>query len=446
MKAVKTNATTVTFEQRILGKKHGCDIYIVAPTDIPLSAALGSELEFFHNNLTFKHSYSSSQFLLPLLKSQYHLLDEKSNYRDNTSLFAFHFNRSISKSASKTAESALTHPEDSDKEVNDFISLTNEIKGKFRMVVPTRAENLNYFEQVDNYLSWKIEQAYLKLASKLPKHAKHTPARKKLMRHAKLEQAYRIEKNYNSKGTQNNPNRLSNKMRLLKMIIQNPVVIGEKLYTNGKHTTYTIKAIVTAIMMFFILIIMRELQNTSDQLGTVFFLIVCTMYGAREIIREEFLYHVWNLYDRRRAKWTFVLKDNFTKKIIGRRNIYLDFSTPSWQKGLPDYVQAELKSNIQEQVVHIGTRSTFEVDNFNPNYNHSQEQINIDLRDFLFLTNGRTRKIYSQSNGRIHEKPVENRVAVTVVVAFKNRLDGEIKHKKMKVILNNKEIVNIEQS
>ncbi|WP_199438613.1 hypothetical protein [Vibrio owensii] len=446
MKAVKTNATTVTFEQRIYGPKHGCDIYVIAPTDIPLNAAFGSELEFFHNSLTFKHSYSSSQFLLPLLKSQYHLLDEQDNFRNNTSLFAFHFNRSISKTASKIIEVAKVDPELITKEVDDFISLTNEIKGKFRMVTPAQEANFTYFQQVDNYLSWKTEQAYLKLANKLPKHASHTPTRKKLMRHAKLEQSYRIEKNYNSKGTQSNPNRLSNKMRLLKRIIEAPVVIGERLYTNGKHTAYTIKALTTAFMMFFVLLIMRELQDTSEQLGMLFIVSLCAVYGAREIVREEFLSHIWSLYDRRRAKWTFVMSDNFTRKIIGRRNIYLDFSSPSKQKRLPDYVRSELKTTGQVQVLHLGTRSTFEKGNFNPNYNHSQEQINMDLRDLFFLTNGSARKIYTQSNGRILEKPTETRVALAVVVAYKNTTEGDIKHQKYKVVINSKEIVTIEKA
>lgn len=448
MRAIKSGDSTITLEQTIYDRRHGCDIHLFIPTDIPLDALLGPEEYFFLNNMTFNHSYSSSQFLLPLLKSQYHLLNEESNYRSNTSLFAFHFTKSVKKERNTitTACKDKLENDEIEKMVNDFISLTNEITAKFRIVTPKNETNKAFFAQVDNYISWYVEQAYLTTGHKVPRTNELKECRLKLMRHAKLERKHREEKNYNAKATHDSPSRLTNKMRLLRKLIEHSVIINENLTTNGKRIAIKFRAGITAVLMFFVLIMMNHLRGTVEQFSFLFIFSVCSIYGLREVFKEEVMSTIWRWYNRKRAKWTFTLTDNFTKKLIGKRHIYLDYGS---LKTVPKHAlecKSRNKTTQEDKILHIKTRTTFEEGNFNPSFHQSQEQINIDLSPLLSLAKGKAPKYYIVENSQILEKSAERRIRLSMIVAHKNSREGNLTYNEYEIIINRRGIISVKKN
>ncbi|MGR5448732.1 hypothetical protein ACP3V3_02865 [Vibrio sp. PNB22_3_1] len=445
MRVTKLNEQKISLEQTLYDARNGADVYIITPTNKPLENAIGEESDFFLNHLNFRLTYSISQFLLPLLKTRYHLLQEKKNYQSNLSLFAYNFIKSISREVNLISEE-LSKKElmDCASNIHDFVSLTNEVLSKFRCSKPQKPANTSYYEKTDNYLSWRVEQAYLKLAHVLLDIKDATDIKTKLIRHSKLEREYRNENNLNSSGTANNTTRLFNKMRLFRRTLEQPIVVHEDLITlGGKRSQYTLKAGITAVVMFGLLTILNELQTNFEHLGSMLLLVICVLYGAREVLREELLMRLWRWYYRNRPKWMYSLRDNYTKRNVGFRKIYLDYLPVRLQKNLPKQVMRLLRPNQQEQVIHLRVRSYFNKGNFNPAFQQSEEQIVIDLEPILKLIPSRNATVYEATSDTIKQESIERRVTIHLVIAYRPTKRGDVKYQQIKINANSKQIISV---
>lgn len=204
------------------------DIYIFVPGELGLNSDIISESEYYYTSITQKRSYYSTEVLLPLVHSRLAKRGRLSNrqYRVSLSLFAYQYVIALDK-----AVAALNkHENDSvtAEEVDEVIELTLDILKRLRRSIPYEENLKRYYVNIDNYLSWYTEQRFLSLVAHLPREGDYSTIKDRLITLCEKEQAHRKLNNYNSTSVVDDVTRLSNKMRLLRRLIEHPIVLREK--------------------------------------------------------------------------------------------------------------------------------------------------------------------------------------------------------------------------
>ena len=145
------------------------DLYFSLPDEMGISPKTLAEEHYFHNSIQSHSAYYSDQLHLPLVRSRFisQQKGEQSDYRLNLNLFSYQIRIALDtdiKQAIKLKESKDFYPQ--------AIMLAEQISGllkKLRRYTPPDQKLRAYFENADNYLSWQVEQSFLKLLSRAPK-------------------------------------------------------------------------------------------------------------------------------------------------------------------------------------------------------------------------------------------------------------------------------------
>ncbi|MCA2492463.1 hypothetical protein LAZ38_28150, partial [Vibrio alginolyticus] len=197
-------------------------------------------------------------------------------YRVSLSLFAYQYVIALDKAvASLNKHESNSVTED---EVDEVIELTLEILKRLRRSIPYEENLKRYYVNIDNYLSWYTEQKFLSLVAHLPREGDYSTIKQRLITLCEKEQAHRKLNKYNSPRVVEDVTRLSNKMRLLRRLIEHPIVLREQTISMGNNIKRAIKGIATGLVM---VVVTSTVILARDYLGEI---------SASFIIAMSFIY------------------------------------------------------------------------------------------------------------------------------------------------------------
>ena len=421
------------------------DLYISIPEDMGISSSTLSEENFFYSSIEFTSAYYSENLHLPLVRSRFisQQKGDQSDYRSNINLFSYQLRVALETDINQTLK--IT---DSDEFYERSIEIANQTESllkKLRRYTPPDKKLSSYFENIDNFLSWKTEQSFLKLLSKCPKSSDYTEHKNQLLELCKNESAYRIEKKYNSKVTLEDPNRITNKMQLLQRLGEYGVVFSKKTRHLNVNLKRLVRGTITAVIMTFVMYIVLSARTAFTEVTIVLIVFLGFIYGIRETFKDELTSAIWRIIQRGRPKWRHVFSNSSNKKRVSFQTVWLEYIK---NKELPEEVDKLFQKRRQQNklaahLLHFRCDSKVIVKEFMPGYKEIQNQIIFNLTPFVrYLRKGEGR-LYNLEGNKVSSEGVEKRYQLNMVLIQKNNNDQH--HvQRIKITMNRSKIINIE--
>ncbi len=423
------------------------DLYFSLPVEMGIGPRTLSEDSYFHSSIKGRRAYYTSGLHLPLVQTRFasrmkRLPDE---YRVYLNLFAYQFVSALDidiREAMKEKEDITFYPA--------LLALGEQTKGllrKFRRNAPSDEKLLPYFANADNYLSWHSEQSLLKALSNRPKNSEFNDAVKELLAICREENQHRSDNNYNSKASLSDPNRIANKMRLLKRLIEHGVIFREKTKELGKLTKKIVTGVATSLIMMIVLTLVIKAQGALSSITSIMVLVLAGIYGLREVFKEDFKNALWRLIRKGKPKWSRTILDSSNKTPIAKQKIWLDYIK---RKHLPADV-AEMLSRRHTQnkqvseLLHYRLETKVANKGFQAGYQAVQESIHFNLRPFSRYLEKGTGQVFSEERGRISKEAIERRYQINIVVGLTENREPTL-YTRYKVTLSRSGIVDIEQA
>ncbi|MBL1416900.1 MAG: hypothetical protein COB27_008500, partial [Moritella sp.] len=222
------------------------DVYFLLPNEMGINPQTLTEEDYFHRGIQGKRAYYSEGLHLPLVQSRFASRMKRSpdEYRVNLNLFAYQFAKAFEKDIQNIQQQI--EPQLFYLALIELIEVAKSIIKKFRRNAPSDEKLRAYFNNVDNYLSWFSEQCCYKALSKRKKSSDFLDERAEVIGFCRGEAKYRLEHGYNSANTVLDPNRIANKMRLLRRLIEHGVIFKEETQQLGKHQKKIVKGTATS--------------------------------------------------------------------------------------------------------------------------------------------------------------------------------------------------------
>jgi len=419
------------------------DVFLFVPGEVELSSHVLSESEFYYNCISQKRTYFSDKILLPLVHSRLaqrgHL--SSTQYRVSLSLFAYQYVTALDKAINDLSKHGESITED---EVDSVIELSIAILRRLRRSIPYEENLKRYYANIDNYLSWYTEQSFLRLIAELPRNEDYVTLKNRLITLAEKEEAHRTLNHYNSKKASDNTNRLANKMRLLRRLIEHPVVLKQKSISLGKNIRRAVKGIATGLVMVFVTIIAITARGYLGEITASFIIAMSLLYAVREIFKDDLREVLWRWFRKGKAKWKQRYFDPTTKKQVGQKMEWLDYKTLSL---LPDKIKMIRKKRMvqrEEQIIHYRSETEMSTSRFLSGYEETRETIHIDFRTLTRLFDRHSSIIYLLNNAQVSKEKVEKRHLLNLIIKEDNRIDPPTYYR-WKIVLNRSKIVDIEK-
>ncbi len=423
------------------------DLYFFLPTEMGINPQSLDEEEYYHSAVVGRRSYYSAGLHLPLVQGRFISQNKRTveEFRLYLNLFAYQFAVAIetdSKELAQIDDAAQFYA--SLKELSEIVS---QLLKKFRRNEPSEPKWKHYFENSDNYLSWFCEQQLLKLMSRAPRSSDYSDIIEEVLGLCRSERHYRESKDYNSSQTKDDPNRISNKMLLLRRLIQQGVVLKEEFKPLGTGLKKLTTGIATGLVMLVVSALIIKAQGVFSGLTLSLLLTLAVIYGFREIFKEDISNALWKVLQRGRPRWGRILRDTTTQAVIGRQLVWIDFMK---RKELPNEVveilnQRHSQNKVDADILHYGIQSKISQKGFLAGYSTIQEQVNFSFVPFVrYLERGKA-KIYKESEGKISNDSVERRYQVYLVLRL---IEGRNKPQfaRYKIIMNRSSIIEINES
>ncbi|MFT6780046.1 MAG: hypothetical protein ACJAV1_003992, partial [Paraglaciecola sp.] len=387
----------------------------------------------------------SDQLHLPLVRSRFisQQKGEQSDYRLNLNLFSYQIRIALDTDIKQTIKL---------KESMDFypqaILLAEQISGllkKLRRYTPPDKKLRAFFENADNYLSWQVEQSFLKLLSRAPKSSDFTSERNFLFALCRSENQYREESQYNSQITLGDPNRITNKMQLLQRLIEYGVVFQKEVKNLNTNLNRIVRGTVTAIIMAFVMVLVLNARSNYTEVTIALVAMLGIIYGLREIFKEDITRIIWRRIQKGLPKWKIIYSHSVNKSRMASQTIWLEYIR---NKDLPKQVDKLFQTRRQQnkqaaQLLHFRSDNKVNVKGFLPGYDEIQQRIYFNLTPFIrFLKKGEGR-LYSLEGNRITKQAVERRYQINVVLMHTDKQQQQQKQR-FKITLNRSNIINIE--
>ncbi len=411
------------------------DIYFFVPGELGLNADIISESEFYYTSITQQRSYYSKEILLPLVHSRLAKRGRLSNqqYRVSLSLFAYQYVIALDKavaSLNKLESNAAT-----EDEVDEVIELAIAILKRLRRGIPFEENLKRYYVNIDNYLSWYTEQKFLSLVAHLPREGDYSTIKKRLITLCEKEQAHRKLNKYNSSQSRTDEvTRLSNKMRLLRRLIEHPVVLREQTVSMGKNVKRAIKGIATGLVMVVVTSTVILARDYLGEISASFIIAMSFIYALREIFKDDLRDAMWRWIRKGKPKWRKKYIDPTTKKVVGKKLEWLDYRTLS---SLPDKIQQIRKKRVvqrEEKILHYQEKTEMATSMFLSGYEQTRQTLNISLRPIIRLMDKGSNRVYHLNEGQVTKESVEKRHLINVIVKEDNHTDEPVYYR-WKVVL-----------
>ncbi|MGS0727253.1 hypothetical protein ACVBKF_13735, partial [Shewanella sp. 0m-11] len=384
---------------------------------------------------------------LPLVQSRFASQKKRTveEFRLYLNLFAYQFAVAI-----ETDSKELAQTEDFEKFYSSLDELSEQVTSllkRFRRNEPSDEKWKSYFENADNYLSWLCEQRLLKLLAHAPRTSDFNEINDRVVALCRAEALYRQERSYNSSQTVKDPNRIANKMLLLRRLIQQGVVLKEDLKTLGVGLKKMTTGIATGMVMLVVSALIIKAQGFFSGLTIALVLTLAVIYGFREIFKDDIRNAMWRAIQKGRPRWSRLLSDTTSKSIVARQLVWLEFMR---KKELPDMVsqiltQRHSQNKIDAEILHYGIHTRVSQKDFLAGYSTIQEQVNFSFAPFARnLERGKDR-IYKEQDGKISNESVERRYQVNLILALR---DGKQvpQYARYKITMNRSAIIEITES
>jgi hypothetical protein len=421
------------------------DLYFSLPVEMGISPKTLTEEQYFHSSIKSHSAYYSDQLHLPLVRSRFisQKKGQQSDYRLNLNLFSYQIRTALDTDIKQTItlkESAEFYPQ--------AIVLAEQIIGllkKLRRYTPPDKKLSPFFENADNYLSWHVEQSFLKVLSRGPKSSDFNTERNFLFTLCRSENEYRAANQYNSQTTLADPNRITNKMRLLERLIEYGVVLKKEVKNLNTNLKRLVRGTVTAIIMAFVMVLVLNARANFTEVTIALVGMLGVIYGLREIFKDDITRIIWRSIQRGLPKWKNIYSNTVNKSRIASQTIWLEYIR---NKDLPKQVDKLFQTRRQQnkqaaQLLHFRSDTRVNAKSFLPGYNEIQQRIYFNLTPFIrFLKKGEGR-LYSLDGNKITKQAVERRYQINVVLMQTDKQHLQ-QVQRFKITLNRSTIINIE--
>ncbi|MDO6525984.1 hypothetical protein Q4519_09860 [Motilimonas sp. 1_MG-2023] len=432
------------------GEQRRLDLYFSLPKEMGINSNTLSETEYFNSAITGQRAYFTQGLHLPLLHTRFASRMKRSpdEYRVNLNLFAYQYLVALDTDIAEALileDSEYTHAFYDAALVLASNSLT--ILKKLRRNAPNDVKLNAIFENVDNYLSWYTEQSLLKMLAQKPRQSDYSQQRNELLQFCEQENKYRLSLNYNSTSTLNDPNRISNKMRLLRRLIEHGVVFREQTTALGSITRKVVTGVATALVMTVVLTLIIKTQGALSGITSVMILVLSVIYGVREVFKDDFKNMLWRWIRRGKPKWLRTLKDTVNQTEMAKQKIWLDYIR---SRKLPKQAQELLaRRHTQNQqsaeLLHYRLETRVANSEFQPGYESLEETIIFSLRPLArYLERGQG-KLFELNGEKIQKTAIERRYQINVIIAL-NQGFAEEEFERYKITLNRSGIIDVEHA
>jgi len=425
-------------------KKSTVDLYFFVPGELSLTANVQKESEFYYEAIAQKRAYYSDKTLLPLVHSRLAKRGRLSStqYRVSLSLFAYQYVIALDKAVSQLNK----HNKESVtiEEVDEVIHLALDILKKLRRGIPYEESLKRYYANVDNYLSWYTGQRFMSLVAHMPRDGEYKSIKESLLAIVEKEAAHRKLNDYNSERVRDDVTRLSNKMRLLRRLIEHPVVLQEKTQSLGSNMKRVVKGSATGFVMVFVTITAILARDYWGEITVSFIVLMSFVYALREIFKDDLRDVMWRWLRKGRPKWRKLYLDPTTKKAVGQKLEWLDYKQLD---KLPDRIKLIRKKRVvqrEENILHYRSEVEMSTSKFMSGYEETRESLLISMRPLMRLMDKGSNKVYMLNNGQVSRESVEKRHLINLI-AKENDHNGEINYYRWKIVLNRSKIVAIEE-
>lgn len=420
------------------------DLYFSLPVEMGISPSTLSEESYFYSNIKNHCAYYSSQLHLPLVRSRFisQKKGEQTDYRLNLNLYSYQIRLALEADIKQTL--TLKAAEEFFPQAIEVADQIQLLLKKLRRYSPPDKKLSSFFENADNYLSWHVEQSLLKLLSKGPKSTDFSAEREALLNFCRTENQYRIDKKYNSKVTLEDPNRITNKMRLLQRLIEYGVVFKKDTHYLNMNLKRLVRGGVTAVIMAFVMMLVLNARSSFSEITVFLIALLGVIYGLREIFKDDLTSLIWRMIQKGRPKWLNIFSHSVNNKRVMFQTLWLEYMQVS---DLPDDVdelfQRRRQQNKQDAcLLHFRSDSKVNVKEFLPGYDEIQQQILFNLTPFIRYLKKGAGRLYSLDGQKISQEVVERRYQINVVLVHtKNDLKSLQRYK---ITLNRSKIVIIE--
>ncbi|MGY0638815.1 MAG: hypothetical protein ACW7DW_17920 [Paraglaciecola chathamensis] len=421
------------------------DLYFSIPEEMGINAKTLSEEQYFHHSIQCQSAYYSDQLHVPLVRSRFisQKKGEQSDYRLNLNLYSYQIHTALDTDIKQTIK--LKDPKAFYPHAIELAEQTSGLLKKLRRYTPSDQKLRAYFENADNYLSWQVEQSFLKLLSRAPKSSDFASEHQFLIGLCRRENQYRKENQYNSSVTLSDPNRITNKMRLLQRLIEYGVVFQKQVKSLNSYLNRLVKGTVTAIIMAFVMLLVLNARTNFTEVTIALVGMLGVIYGLREIFKEDITRLIWRRIQKGLPKWRLLYSHSVTKSKVARQTIWLEYISG---KDLPTQIDKVFQTRRQQnkqaaKLLHFRSETKVNAKSFLPGYDEIQQRIYFNLTPFVrFLRKGEGR-LYSLENQKITKQAVERRYQINVVMMHTNKA-REQQIQRFKLTLNRSNIINIE--
>lgn len=422
------------------------DLYISIPEDIGINEKTLTEEQYFNSSIQSHSTYYSRKLHLPLVRSRYisQTKGEQSDYRANLNLFSYQFRIALDadiKETQKEDDIAAFY-----QQATELSEQTSSLLKMLRRYSPPDQKLSSYFDNVDNFLSWYTEQAFLSLIARAPKTSEFSDDKNNLIDFCRQENKHRIEKRYNSKVTLDDPNRITNKMRLLRRLSEYGVVFSLTTKNLDENLKRLVRGTVTAIIMTVVMAMVLNARSAFTEVTLMLIVVLGGIYGIREIFKDELTHFIWRKIQRGRPKWQHSFFNSLTQNKVFNQTIWLEYMN---RKDLPPEVDSVFQQRRQQNkqaahLLHFRSDSQVIASEFMPGFEEIENKMSFSLRPFIrYLKKGEGRLFHLEENNKINNQAVERRYQLNLVLVQTSK-HQVFSMQRFKITLNRSKIINIE--
>ena len=442
---------------------HNLDVYLFVPGELGLSTQLISEEAFYHAAIHVSRTYYSDEYLLPLVHSRLASRNRlgSDSYRLSLSLYAYQYVEAMERttqamlvSAKKFRHTRQQQREETSEEqesavalrdqLHEMIDLSDGILKRLRRNQPDDESFKKYFANIDNYLSWFTEQQLLALVAHMPRGGEFTEIRRRFISVCHREGEHRREQQYNAERVMADPTRMSNKMRLLRRLIEHPITLKQEALELGGGEQKAVKALATAVVMGFVTLGVLQLRSALGDLSALFVLAMALLYAMREVFKDDLRNTLWRLLRKGRPKWRRQYLDPTRNAVVGRQLEWFDYKRFA---SLSDDIQQLRRRKVaqrEEVVLHYRSSSRMSPTRFLSGYEHTRETLNLDISMLTRLMSKGKHHIYRLKDGQAVRESVERRHLFNLVIRETGSEDTPYLAR-WKVVVSRSGIVDVEK-
>ncbi|NDL71174.1 hypothetical protein [Vreelandella alkaliphila] len=442
---------------------HTLDVYLFVPRELGLSTHVISEEAFYHGAISVSRTYYSDEYHLPLVHSRLASRNQlgSDSYRLSLSLYAYQYVGALERTTQGMLASArkLRHaPSDQREEsselqeqadalrdqLQEMSDLSESILKRLRRNSPSDERLYKYFANIDNYLSWFTEQQLLALVAHMPRGGEFSEIKRRFISVCQRESDYRKEQEYNAERVMEDPTRMSNKMRLLRRLIEHPITLKQQALELGGGEQKAVKALATAVVMAFVSLGILHLRDVIGDITALFVLAMALLYAMREVFKDDLRNTLWRLLRRGRPKWRRQYIDPTRNQTVGRQLEWFDYKRYAALDADIQRMRRRTVAQREEVVLHYRSSSRMSPTRFLSGYEHTSESLNIDFSMLTRLMSKEKHYIYRLKDGQSVRESVERRHLFNLVVRETGSEDTPY-IARWKVVVSRSGIVDVEK-